>query len=117
MKNNEAAVEMEEKQPGPLTVIEDKKPNNPKPQKPKEPFVRRYKRQIDLQLLVIPGLLLILVFNYFPMYGLVMAFQDYDIFAGFWNSEWVGLKHFQRFFQDPKFFEVMRNTVVLSSLK
>lgn len=57
-----------------------------------------YFKQFDLQLLVIPGLLLILVFNYFPMYGLVMAFQDYNIFEGIFKSEFVGFKHFIRFF-------------------
>lgn len=73
--------------------------------------------QYELQLLVLPGLLLVLIFNYLPMYGLVMAFQDFNIFEGIWKSDWVGFKHFVRFFQDPRFFEVMRNTIVLSSLK
>lgn len=93
--------------------------NNDGPQRPnKKPnLLIRYFKQFDMQMLVIPGLLLILIFNYFPMYGLIMAFQDYNIFEGFWNSEWAGLKHFKRFFNDPKFFEVMRNTIVLSSLK
>lgn len=91
---------------------------------PKEPYKRknqslftRYLKQFDLQMLVIPGLLLVLVFQYIPMYGLVMAFQDFNIFEGIWKSEWAGLKHFIRFFQDPRFFEVIRNTIVLSSLK
>lgn len=83
----------------------------------KQSVIARYFKQIDLQLFVIPGLLLILVFNYFPMYGLVMAFQDYNIFEGFWASDWAGLKHFKRFFNDPKFSEVLRNTIVISSLK
>lgn len=83
----------------------------------KKSLVRRYFRQLDLQLMVIPGLLLIFIFQYIPMYGLVMAFQDYNIFEGMLGSEWVGLKHFKRFFEDPRFFEVIRNTIVISGLK
>lgn len=77
----------------------------------------RYFRQIDLQMMVIPGIIFIFIFNYIPMYGVLMAFQDYNIFEGMWNSEWVGLKHFRRFFTDPHFFEIMRNTLLLSTLK
>lgn len=46
-----------------------------------------------------------------------MAFQDYNIFEGMAGSEWVGFKHFERFFEDPRFLEIMRNTIVLSVLK
>lgn len=72
---------------------------------------------MDIQLMVLPALLLIIVFSYIPMYGVLMAFQDYSIFKGFFASEWVGLKHFDMFFSSPEFFEVMRNTVVISLLK
>jgi len=108
---------MDEKQKSFVLVKNDDNNQSPKTPKQKPSLFKRYFKQFDMQLLVIPGLLLILIFNYFPMYGLVMAFQDYNIFEGFWNSEWAGLKHFKRFFNDPKFFEVMRNTIVLSSLK
>lgn len=67
--------------------------------------------------MVIPGLLFVFVFNYIPMYGVLMAFQDYNIFKGMAGSEWVGLKHFKLFFSDARFFEIMRNTVVISGLK
>jgi len=73
--------------------------------------------QMDIQLMVIPGLLLIFVFSYIPMYGVLMAFQDYSIFKGFGASEWVGLKHFDMFFNSPEFWNVMRNTVIISLLK
>lgn len=119
MESNEIAVKTESDNPKKLKVVRqtEKEPSR-KPKKEKEESLfKRYMRQLDLQMLVIPGLLLILVFNYFPMYGLVMAFQDYNIFEGFWKSEWAGFKHFNRFFNDPKFFEVMRNTILLSSLK
>lgn len=67
-----------------------------------------------LYLLLSPSLILLFVFNYLPMYGLVVAFQDYSIYQGFWKSEWVGLKHFAYFLADDKFWSVLRNTVILN---
>ncbi|HEY2493792.1 MAG TPA: ABC transporter permease subunit [Paenibacillus sp.] len=87
-----------------------------KPKKPKNVF-SRFMAQMDIQLMVIPGLLLIFVFSYIPMYGVLMAFQDYSIFKGFGGSEWVGLKHFDMFFNSPEFWNVMRNTAIISLLK
>lgn len=86
------------------------------PQKRKGHFARFFS-QWDIQLMVWPALLLIFVFSYIPMYGVLMAFQDYSIFNGFLQSPWVGLKHFQMFFEAPEFFNVMRNTIVISLLK
>lgn len=77
----------------------------------------RFIKQIDIQLMVLPALILIIIFSYIPMYGVLMAFQDYSIFKGFMASPWVGLKHFDMFFGSPEFLEVMRNTVVISLLK
>ncbi|WP_141500248.1 ABC transporter permease [Paenibacillus luteus] len=84
--------------------------------KTKNAFVR-FVKQLDIQMMVLPALLLIIVFSYIPMYGVLMAFQDYSIFKGFMASEWVGLKHFDMFFNSPEFFKVMRNTVIISLLK
>ncbi|UUZ86267.1 ABC transporter permease subunit [Paenibacillus sp. P26] len=77
----------------------------------------RFMKQIDIQLMVWPALILILIFSYIPMYGVLMAFQDYTVFKGFWHSPWVGLKHFEMFFSSPEFGYVMRNTIVISLLK
>src|SRR5699024_10643295 len=77
----------------------------------------RYFKQMNLQMMVIPGVLFILVFPYIPMYGVLMGFQDYDIFKGMLGSEWVGFKHFIRFFTERNFYEIMRNTIVSSGLK
>ncbi|WP_054956548.1 ABC transporter permease [Paenibacillus dakarensis] len=79
-------------------------------------FVRFF-RQIDLQLMVIPALILIFIFSYIPMYGILIAFQDYKIGHSFSSSPWVGLKHFNYFFNSPEFGLVMRNTIVISLLK
>lgn len=77
----------------------------------------RFMRQIDIQLMVWPALILILIFSYIPMYGVLIAFQDYSVFKGFWHSSWAGLKHFEMFFNAPEFGDVMRNTIVISLLK
>jgi putative aldouronate transport system permease protein len=82
----------------------------------KNTFVR-FLKQLDLQMMVVPGIIFILIFSYIPMYGVLMAFQDYSIFDGFMKSPWVGLKHFRMFFESPEFNEVMRNTIVISFLK
>lgn len=74
-------------------------------------------RQWDLQLMVVPALVFIFIFSYLPMYGVLMAFQDYQLFGGFFHSPWVGLKHFEAFFNSPDFWRVMRNTMVISLLK
>lgn len=78
---------------------------------------KRMIKQWDMQLMVIPALILIFIFSYIPMYGVLMAFQDYNLFKGFFDSPWVGVKHFKMFFEAPEFWTVMRNTVVISSLK
>lgn len=67
-----------------------------------------------LYLMVLPGVLYFIIFKYVPMYGLVMAFQDYKPNLGFLQSHWVGLKHFQRFFGDPSFWILFRNTGLLA---
>ncbi|AIQ68110.1 ABC transporter permease [Paenibacillus graminis] len=80
-------------------------------------LLKRILKQWDLQLMVVPALLFILVFSYIPMYGVLMAFQDYNLFKGFTGSPWVGFKHFEMFFHAPEFWTVMRNTIVISLLK
>lgn len=74
----------------------------------------RFKSVFILYMLLSPSLILLLVFNYLPMYGIVVSFQDYSIYQGFWNSDWVGFKHFAYFLSDDKFWSVMRNTLLLN---
>lgn len=80
-------------------------------------LLQRIGRQWDIQLMVVPALLFIIVFSYIPMYGVLMSFQDYSLFKGFLNSPWVGFKHFEMFFNAPEFWTVIRNTLVISVLK
>ncbi len=69
-----------------------------------------------LYLLALPGLLFFLVFKYIPMWGVLIAFQDYSPYAGFWHSPWVGWEHFHRFFSNPDFFRLFRNTMAINLL-
>ena len=71
----------------------------------------------EYYLLLIPGRLFFLVFCYGPMYGLVIAFQDYYPLKGVTGSKMVGLKHFRALFTDPFFLSVLKNTIVISFYK
>lgn len=68
-------------------------------------------------LMMLPGLLYFAVFRYLPMFGLVIAFKDYDIFKGIWASEWVGLKNFKELFHSSDFWNVLTNTLKISFAK
>lgn len=71
----------------------------------------------DLYLMLALPLLFLFVFKYVPMGGLIMAFQDYDIFEGFLASPMVGLKHFAALFQTSEFLSVVTNTLLISWYK
>lgn len=81
-------------------------------------MLRRLK--LDLQrnhqayLMVLPSIVLIFFFCYIPMYGVLMAFENYRPQLGVLGSEWVGLYHFKDFFTSPHSLNVLRNTVVIS---
>jgi len=75
---------------------------------------RSLRRHWQLYLIMVPGLLYFVVFKYIPMVNAVIAFKDYNVVAGIWGSEWVGLKHFAMFFNNPVFWTLLKNTLVLS---
>ena len=64
--------------------------------------------------MVVPVVAYFIIFAYKPMYGVIIAFQNYRVNLGVWRSSWVGLRHFIRFFSDPYFFRLLRNTFTLS---
>lgn len=80
-------------------------------------FMRRFLAQWDLQLMVIPWIICIGIFSYIPMYGMIMAFQNYQLgdLPGF--SSWAGFQFFQEFFSDSNFWHIMYNTFGMSILK
>lgn len=94
-----------------------KKKNAALSQKSKRGFLGNLVYYKEYYLMLIPGILFFLVFCYGPMYGLVIAFQDYYPLKGISGSEWVGFKHFQKLFTDPFFLSVLRNTLIVSFYK
>jgi putative aldouronate transport system permease protein len=74
----------------------------------------RLRRDRSLILMTLPAVVLLLVFNYAPLFGLVTAFQYYDPLVGVWHSSWAGLDQFRMLFQDPLFWGALRNTLYLS---
>lgn len=70
-----------------------------------------------MYLLLIPGLVFLLLFKYTPMYGIVIAFQDFNIFGGISGSEWVGMAQFERLLQSDEFLQVLVNTLLISLYK
>lgn len=88
-----------------------------KKQKSKNPFIRLatdIKKYPAMYLMIIPVILYFLLFHYRPMYGLLMAFENYSPRLGISGSEWVGFEHFKAFFNDTYFFRILRNTLVIS---
>jgi len=82
---------------------------------------RQIKRDRFLYALAAIPLLYFVIFRYLPMIGVIIAFQDYDPFLGltdiFRLDRWVGLKHFRNFFDSIFFWNIMRNTVLISLYK
>ena len=81
--------------------------------KRKTRFWEKLLQQKYLYLIILPGLIYFLLFKYVPMWGIVIAFQDYQPFLGITGSEWVGFKHFERLFTEPTFFMLLKNTLIL----
>ena len=76
-----------------------------------------------LYLMLVPGLFFLIVYKFLPLYGITLAFKDYNIFLGsnpieaITLSEWVGFKHFDRLFNNPDFYNVLRNTLTINLYK
>ena len=81
------------------------------------PLVRFFVKYKYLHLLILPGLIYFIIFKYLPMYGVIIAFQNYKAVGGFrgtFTSEWVGLLQFKRFFQSVYFTRLTVNTILIS---
>lgn len=75
---------------------------------------REHSSQIMYHIMMIPGMLFLIIFSFVPMFGIVMAFQDYVPAKGISGSAFVGLKHFQYMFSLPDIAVVIKNTVVIA---
>ncbi|MFC5985747.1 ABC transporter permease [Marinicrinis lubricantis] len=79
-------------------------------------FWRKALQQKWLYLMSIPFVVWVFIFNYMPLWGWTMAFQDFKPARSFTEQEWVGFKHFIALFSDDKFYLVLRNTLAMSFL-
>lgn len=84
-----------------------------RPTKNKWQKLNKIKINWQLYLLILPPLVFIFIFNYVPMYGILMAFQNFDPIAGVWHSPWIGLQNFQQWFNNYEFWPLIENTVGL----
>ncbi len=80
-------------------------------------WFREFKKQIPLQLMVLPGILFMIVFSYIPIYGLSIAFKNYTVVSTMSSAKWVGLENFSIIAGDKYFWESVVNTLGISLLK
>lgn len=78
--------------------------------------IRYMRKNYDLYLLLIPGFLFYIIFCYIPMFGVIVAFKDYNIFDGVLKSDWAGFKYFKQMTELPNFVSMVRNTLMLNIL-
>jgi len=74
----------------------------------------QFKKEIPFHLMLLPGVILLIIFSYLPMFGIIMAFQDFRPILSFENSPFVGLDNFRFIFQLPTFTRAFRNTVIIA---
>ena len=77
-------------------------------------FIKDLKRNWIKYAMILPVIIYFIIFHYWPMYGVTLAFKDYKIKQGIMGSPWVGFKHFERFFNTYNFWGLIRNTLTLS---
>jgi len=77
----------------------------------------RHRREIPLYIMLLVPVMLVLVYSYGPMFGIVMAFQRYETSLGFLRSEWVGFDNYRRIFALPDTWQVIFNTFYIASMK
>ena len=80
-------------------------------------FVRDYRKQLPLQLMVIPGIIFMLIFCYYPIYGLTIAFKNYTVIDTLDSAKWVGFENFIIILKDKYFWQSVVNTLGISFLK
>lgn len=80
---------------------------------PKRGLAQYFVNNWDLYAMLLLPLVYIVIFKYVPMAGVQMAFRDYSVFKGMWDSPWVGLEHFKTFFSSSEFGKLLTNTLTL----
>ncbi len=100
---------------GPLAKTADVSSQMPKVPQKKQSRLNYIRKNWVLYLFLAPAVLSVFIFNYIPMYGVLIAFQNFSVTRGIWGSEWVGFDHFINFLTSPNFFQIFMNTIKLSS--
>ena len=75
---------------------------------------QKLKESSQLYLLMLPSIIIFLIFTYYPMYGVIIAFKDFKPALGIMESKWVGMKNFITFFKSYQFSVTIKNTIVIS---
>lgn len=75
---------------------------------------KRIKRDAGLYLLLLPSVIILFLFTYIPMYGVIIAFKNFTPAQGIWGSSWAGLKYFRQYFNSYQFGITIKNTLVIS---
>lgn len=73
--------------------------------------IKHFRQNSGLMFLALPGIIALLVFNYIPLYGLILPFKDYKYNLGFFGSPWTGFENFKFLFNGNILFRVLRNTI------
>jgi putative aldouronate transport system permease protein len=90
-------------------------PTHPEPSKSRRSLVlRRIRRNWRLYVMLLPPVIFAVVFLYWPLYGMQMAFKDFSVAKGIGGSPWVGLKYFETFIHSYQFWPTIKNTIVLN---
>ncbi|WP_232510277.1 ABC transporter permease [Paenibacillus crassostreae] len=89
----------------------------PTPSSPKRKWWRKLYTQRHIQTMALLGVVWMIIFNYIPMYGIIIAFKDYDIIRTISEAPWVGFEYFREFLEDDNLMNVIRNTIGISLIK
>lgn len=90
------------------------KSNDRKKKSLKYRAVLETKRHSALYMMLLIPVTILVLFKYVPIYGVQIAFRDYRIARGIWGSQWVGLKYVMRFFESYRFWNILRNTILIN---
>lgn len=80
-------------------------------------MIGRFKKDWPFHLIILPSVILTFIFSYMPIYGIIMAFQDFNPGLGFFHSQWVGLENFKLVFGQQQFINTIFNTLFISIFK
>ena len=78
--------------------------------------IKKMKRFLPIYLMMIPGFLYLIINNYIPMFGIIVAFKNYNYSLGIFGSKWNGLKNFKFLFKTKDAFTITRNTLVYNAV-